>query len=98
MSSGKTKEIQKKSQGSVQGWPWLTKAKRMKPQIAEINLTDTSDWTCQPIVDIFEPYFMVIRPHANRASRSLVKFLFGEEDEHEEAIYGTANHRVSEGS
>ncbi|MCA7885417.1 ATP-dependent endonuclease [Burkholderia contaminans] len=34
----------------------------------------------------------------NRASRSLVKFVFGEEDEHEEALYGTANHRVSEGS
>ncbi len=37
-------------------------------------------------------------PPANRASRSLVKFVFGEEDEHEEALYGTANHRVSEGS
>ncbi|MCI3203862.1 hypothetical protein DBA20_02660 [Pandoraea capi] len=37
-------------------------------------------------------------PPTNRASRSLVKFVFGEEDEHEEAIYGTANHRVSEGS
>src|SRR5689334_15261797 len=35
---------------------------------------------------------------ANRASRSLVKFVFGEEDKHEEALYGTANHRVSEGS
>ncbi|WP_244105889.1 lysozyme inhibitor LprI family protein, partial [Burkholderia cenocepacia] len=34
-------------------------------------------------------------PPANRASRSLVKFVFGEEDEHEEALYGTANHRVS---
>ncbi|WP_208454994.1 hypothetical protein, partial [Burkholderia vietnamiensis] len=33
-------------------------------------------------------------PPANRASRSLVKFVFGEEDEHEEALYGTANHRV----
>ncbi|WP_375138397.1 helix-turn-helix transcriptional regulator, partial [Burkholderia mallei] len=37
-------------------------------------------------------------PPTNRASRSLVKFVFGEEDEHEEALYGTANHRVSEGS
>ncbi|WP_221046753.1 hypothetical protein, partial [Burkholderia pseudomallei] len=37
-------------------------------------------------------------PPTNRASRSLVKFAFGEEDEHEEALYGTANHRVSEGS
>ncbi|WP_208455987.1 hypothetical protein, partial [Burkholderia vietnamiensis] len=37
-------------------------------------------------------------PPANRAGRSLVKFVFGEEDEHEEALYGTANHRVSEGS
>ena len=37
-------------------------------------------------------------PPANRASRSLVKFVFGEEDEHEESLYGTANHRVSEGS
>lgn len=37
-------------------------------------------------------------PPANRASRSLVKFVFGEEGEHEEAPYGTANHRVSEGS
>ncbi|RPA50463.1 alkyl hydroperoxide reductase [Burkholderia mallei] len=37
-------------------------------------------------------------PLTNRASRSLVKFVFGEEDEHEEALYGTANHRVSEGS
>ncbi|WP_221077722.1 hypothetical protein, partial [Burkholderia pseudomallei] len=35
-------------------------------------------------------------PPTNRASRSLVKFAFGEEDEHEEALYGTANHRVSE--
>ncbi|MBF3604305.1 hypothetical protein ISG10_31205, partial [Burkholderia pseudomallei] len=34
-------------------------------------------------------------PPTNRASRSLVKFVFGEEDEHEEALYGTANHRVS---
>ncbi|AWV05497.1 hypothetical protein DM992_40030 (plasmid) [Burkholderia sp. JP2-270] len=37
-------------------------------------------------------------PPTNRASRSLVKFVFGEEDEHEEALYGTANHRISEGS
>ncbi|MCL4665775.1 hypothetical protein, partial [Burkholderia pseudomallei] len=37
-------------------------------------------------------------PPTNRASRSLVKFVFGEKDEHEEALYGTANHRVSEGS
>ncbi|AIO54245.1 hypothetical protein DM55_3621 [Burkholderia mallei] len=37
-------------------------------------------------------------PPTNRASRSLVKFVFGEEDEHEEALYGTANYRVSEGS
>ncbi|WP_218639625.1 hypothetical protein, partial [Burkholderia pseudomallei] len=37
-------------------------------------------------------------PPTNRANRSLVKFVFGEEDEHEEALYGTANHRVSEGS
>jgi DNA-binding transcriptional LysR family regulator len=37
-------------------------------------------------------------PPANRASRSLVKFVFGEENEHEEALYGTANHQVSEGS
>ncbi|KGW18155.1 integrase core domain protein [Burkholderia pseudomallei MSHR4000] len=36
-------------------------------------------------------------PPTNRASRSLVKFVFGEEDEHEEALYGTANHRVSNG-
>jgi putative transposase len=35
-------------------------------------------------------------PHS--ASRSLVKFVFREEDEHEESLYGTANHRVSEGS
>ncbi|TXD00788.1 alkyl hydroperoxide reductase, partial [Burkholderia pseudomallei] len=27
-------------------------------------------------------------PPTNRASRSLVKFVFGEEDEHEEALYG----------
>ncbi|AIP34178.1 transposase family protein [Paraburkholderia xenovorans LB400] len=32
-------------------------------------------------------------PPANSAIRSLVKFVFGE-DEHEEALYGTANHRV----
>jgi hypothetical protein len=37
-------------------------------------------------------------PPANRASQNLVKFVFGEEDEHEEALYGRANHRVSEGS
>ncbi|MGP8443109.1 hypothetical protein ACT2E5_13455 [Burkholderia vietnamiensis] len=37
-------------------------------------------------------------PPTNRANRSLVKFVFGEEDEHEEALYGTANHRISEGS
>ncbi|CAJ5725274.1 type III restriction enzyme, res subunit [Burkholderia pseudomallei] len=37
-------------------------------------------------------------PPTNRASRSLVKFVFGEEDEHEEALYGTTNHQVSEGS
>ncbi|WP_229766721.1 hypothetical protein, partial [Burkholderia pseudomallei] len=36
-------------------------------------------------------------PPTNRASRSLVKFVFGEEDEHEEALYGTTNHQVSEG-
>lgn len=35
---------------------------------------------------------------SNRVKRSLVKFVFGEKDEHEEALYGTANHRVSEGS
>ncbi|MFG6808835.1 hypothetical protein ACGYYZ_31145, partial [Burkholderia pseudomallei] len=34
-------------------------------------------------------------PPTNRASRSLVKFVFGEEDEHEEALYGTTNHQVS---
>ncbi|MBR7974600.1 hypothetical protein KDX01_16015, partial [Burkholderia vietnamiensis] len=43
-------------------------------------------------------YRRIDLPPANRASRSLVKFVFGEEDEHEEALYGTANHRVSEGS
>ncbi|NRO99775.1 hypothetical protein GWC77_28620, partial [Paraburkholderia sp. NMBU_R16] len=37
-------------------------------------------------------------PPTNRASQNLVKFVFGEEDEHEEAFYGRANHRVSEGS
>ncbi|WP_233212085.1 transposase, partial [Trinickia caryophylli] len=37
-------------------------------------------------------------PPSNRASRNLVKFVFGEEDEHEEALYGRTNHRVSEGS
>ncbi|KST76090.1 hypothetical protein WS76_12640 [Burkholderia humptydooensis] len=50
---------------------------------------------CLPI------YRITVRPDlppTNRASRSLVKFVFGEEDEHEEALYGTANHRVSEGS
>lgn len=35
---------------------------------------------------------------ANRAGRSLVKFAFREEDEYKEALYGSANHRVSEGS
>ncbi|WP_404842128.1 Arm DNA-binding domain-containing protein [Burkholderia contaminans] len=35
---------------------------------------------------------------AHRDSRSLVKLAFGEEYEHDEALYGTANHRVSEGS
>ncbi|ONZ43209.1 hypothetical protein A8F45_31915 [Burkholderia cenocepacia] len=44
------------------------------------------------------PLGVIDLPPANRASRSLVKFVFGEEDEHEEALYGTANHRVSEGS
>ncbi|WP_220702036.1 hypothetical protein, partial [Burkholderia mallei] len=43
-------------------------------------------------------FCLVDLPPTNRASRSLVKFVFGEEDEHEEALYGTANHRVSEGS
>ncbi|MBM5633736.1 hypothetical protein GSH01_28465, partial [Burkholderia pseudomallei] len=36
-------------------------------------------------------------PPTNRASQNLVKFVFGEEDEHEEALYGRANHWVSEG-
>ncbi|ONO22309.1 hypothetical protein A8D71_39065 [Burkholderia cenocepacia] len=36
-------------------------------------------------------------PPANRASRNLVKFVFGE-DEHEEALFGRANHWLSEGS
>ncbi len=36
-------------------------------------------------------------PPANRASRNLVKFVFGE-DEHEETLFGRANHRLSEGS
>lgn len=34
----------------------------------------------------------------NRVSQKLGKFVFGEEDEHEEALYGRANHRVAEGS
>ncbi|WP_338911143.1 phage integrase family protein [Mycetohabitans rhizoxinica] len=37
-------------------------------------------------------------PPANRASRSLVKFVFGEEDEHEKALFRRANHRFPEGS
>ncbi|WP_230938997.1 hypothetical protein, partial [Burkholderia vietnamiensis] len=43
---------------------------------------------------VFTDTFCVVDlPPANRAGRSLVKFVFGEEDEHEEALYGTANHR-----
>ncbi|WP_235366442.1 hypothetical protein, partial [Burkholderia pseudomallei] len=41
----------------------------------------------EPASDVFP----VDLPPTNRASRSLVKFVFGEEDEHEEALYGTAN-------
>ncbi len=52
------------------------------------------------IISLFgkRPILLIDLPPTNRASRSLVKFVFGEEDEHEEALYGTANHRVSEGS
>lgn len=36
-------------------------------------------------------------PPTNRASQNLVQLVFGEEDGHEEALYGRANHRVSVG-
>ncbi|WP_206731672.1 hypothetical protein, partial [Burkholderia pseudomallei] len=46
----------------------------------------------QDLADRLDPEGVAILdlPPTNRASRSLVKFVFGEEDEHEEALYGTA--------
>ncbi|MEK0391245.1 IS3 family transposase, partial [Burkholderia pseudomallei] len=67
-----------------------------------LNVVDDYTRECLAIeVDTSLPGLRVQQvdlPPTNRASRSLVKFAFGEEDEHEEALYGTANHRVSEGS
>jgi len=37
-------------------------------------------------------------PPINRSSGKLVESVFGEEDGHEEAVYGRANHRIPEGS
>ncbi|ONY60373.1 hypothetical protein A8F30_23110 [Burkholderia cenocepacia] len=61
-------------------------------------MRDDARYIEQRIERFAEEHARADLPPANRASRSLVKFVFGEEDEHEEALYGTANHRVSEGS
>ncbi|WP_235217283.1 hypothetical protein [Burkholderia multivorans] len=63
-----------------------------------ITMKNLGDYTLGGVESAFGVWVGFDLPPANRASRSLVKFVFGEEDEHEEALYGTANHRVSEGS
>ncbi|ONJ27328.1 PAAR domain-containing protein [Burkholderia cenocepacia] len=52
---------------------------------------------CQGTYPIVQGSSQYDLPPANRASRNLVKFVFGE-DEHEEALFGRANHWLSEGS
>jgi error-prone DNA polymerase len=52
----------------------------------------------QRLVDLSHLLGSLDLPPANSAGRSLVKFVFGEEDEHEEALYGRTDHRFSEGS
>jgi hypothetical protein len=71
----------------------------------QLNGASQADWLFATIIcaqrqEVQMNTYQVVMtcPPTNRASRSLVKFVFGEEDEHEEALYGTANHRVSEGS